>query len=81
MRIRNLGLAATFLLAFAGGNAWSQAYATINGTVTDPSGQAVVGAKIVVTNLTNGQSRTVTTNQDGMYVVPSLNPATYTVTV
>src|SRR5689334_11052356 len=81
MQFKKRLLAAMLFVAFAGCNAWSQAYATINGSVTDPAGQAITGAKVIVTNMANGQSRSVNTNQDGLYVVTSLNPGTYTVSV
>ncbi len=81
MRIKSWLQAAALLLVFTTSNAWTQAYGTINGTVTDPAGESVVGAKVMVTNLANGQTRTVQTNQDGLFVIPSLNPATYTVSV
>jgi hypothetical protein len=81
MQIKNWLQAAAFLLVFTASNAWTQAYGTINGTVSDPAGESVVGAKVMVTNLATGQTRTVETNQDGHFVVPSLNPATYTLSV
>lgn len=81
MHLKKWLLATSVFVAFAGCSAWSQSYATINGSVTDPAGQALTGAKVVVTNMANGQSRSVNTNQDGLYVVTSLNPGTYTVTV
>src|SRR5438132_1277679 len=37
--------------------------ATINGTVTDPQGAAVVGAKVVVTSKATGLSRETATGQ------------------
>ena len=81
MRMKNWLAAAAFMLVFTASNAWTQAYGTLNGTVTDQSGESVAGAKVTVTNLANGQTRAVETNQDGQFVVPSLNPATYTVSV
>src|SRR5689334_9052709 len=53
--------------------------ATILGTVTDPTGAAVPGAKVIITNTATGTSRTVTTNQAGNYDAPELNIGTYTV--
>lgn len=40
---------------------------TISGTVTDPSGAAVQGASVVLTNSNSGYTRTVTTGPDGAY--------------
>jgi hypothetical protein len=52
----------------------------ISGTVTDPTGAAVVGATITVTNAATGLSRTVQSNGDGFYVVLNLPVGTYTIT-
>ena len=67
-------LAATSLLAqtFRG---------TILGTVTDPSGAVVSGAKVTVKNLNTGLERTTQTSADGSYSVPELPIGTYTVTI
>jgi hypothetical protein len=81
MRMKNWIAAAALMLVFTASEAWTQAYGTINGTITDSAGSSIPGANVTVTNVANGQSRAVTTNQDGLYVVPSLNPATYSVTV
>jgi hypothetical protein len=54
---------------------------SISGTVTDPSGAGVVGARVTVTNSGMGtQSSTVTTGT-GEYTVPQLAAGTYSVTV
>ena len=50
---------------------------SITGTVTDPSGGAVVGARIVLTNTATSESRTVATTQQGFYSFQLLQPATY----
>jgi hypothetical protein len=61
--------------------AWGQGFGTIVGTVTDPSGSLVGGATIRVVEPSTGLSREVTTNDQGYYVVPSLKPSTYDITV
>ncbi len=53
--------------------------ASIVGTVTDPSGAAVPGATVSVTNLATGLVRNVATNEVGAYAVTPLIPGTYEV--
>ncbi len=56
-----------------------QTKGTIGGTVTDPAGAAVPGAKITVTG---GQvERTGTTNESGIFRIENLEPGNYTVRV
>jgi hypothetical protein len=51
--------------------------ATVTGTVTDPSGQIIVGADVAIRNTgTNIITRTKT-NQVGIYYLPALPPGTY----
>src|SRR5690348_10360339 len=54
---------------------------TISGTVMDPSGQVIVGARVSATNEANGESRNSSTNASGDFSFPSLLPATYTIRV
>lgn len=50
-----------------------------SGAVTDSSGAAVVDAAVVATNTETGVSTRVTTNQQGLYQMPLLNPGLYSV--
>ncbi len=59
--------------------AYGQSTASLSGTVTDPSGAVVPNAKITVHSLATGLDRIVTTDSDGLYAVPSLNPGDYKV--
>ncbi len=56
-------------------------YGSILGTVTDPSGAAVNGAKITVTSQTKNVSSEATTNESGNYSVTHLIPDVYTVRI
>ena len=52
---------------------------SIHGVVTDPSGAVVVSATVTAKNSSNGASRTVTTADDGGYVIPELEAGEYTI--
>jgi hypothetical protein len=54
---------------------------TILGTVTDPQGAVVAGAKVTAHNIDTGLERTSQTSADGSYSLPELPIGTYTVTV
>lgn len=54
---------------------------TISGTVTDPQGAFVVGAKVVVTNTGTNVSTPLTTNGSGYYEAPLQLAGQYQVTV
>lgn len=53
--------------------------ASIAGTVTDPSGAAVAGATVTVTNAGTNQTVTLTTGSDGSYVARLLQIGFYSV--
>lgn len=55
--------------------------ATLSGVVTDDNGAAVTGATVTVLNTETGTRRTVTTNSDGVFTVPLLQPSRYQLTV
>src|ERR1700759_1091999 len=57
----------------------AQFKASIQGTVTDPSGAVVSGATVTVTNQETGKSQQVTTGDEGFYRVGGLAPGRYTV--
>ncbi len=56
-------------------------YGSILGTVTDPSGAAVTGAKITVTSQTKNLSTVATSNESGNYSVTHLIPDVYVVRI
>jgi len=53
----------------------------IQGTITDPSGAAVVGASVTGRNMDTGLSFTTTTTDAGIYSLPNLPPGRYSVVV
>jgi len=55
--------------------------ATLLGTVTDPTGASVPGAKVTATQVATSTPYASTTNQSGNYTIPNLPPGTYSVTI
>jgi len=60
---------------------YAQATAEITGTVTDPSGAVIPGAKITATNDASGSSQSTVSNSSGLYTLPGLSNGTYTLVV
>ena len=54
---------------------------SLTGRVTDPNGAAVANAKVTATNLNTGETREVTTSDDGNYTIPELKADPYRLTV
>ena len=55
--------------------------ATLNGTVTDPSGAAVANAKVTVENTSTRLTRTAQTSDAGLYSFPGIPVGTYNLSV
>ncbi len=53
----------------------------VAGSITDPSGAVVPGAKVVVKNVDTGVTRSTASDTGGLYVIPSLPAGHYQVTV
>src|SRR5690606_2190912 len=53
----------------------------ITGTVTDPQGQPVANAQVVVTNLATGYTSSALTRSNGLYLIQGLEVGTYAVEV
>src|SRR5208282_1729846 len=69
------------LLLWSGHLAYGQnGRASINGTVTDPSGAVIAGAHISAKNLETAQITTVTTGSEGNYSMPFLPIGHYEIT-
>jgi carboxypeptidase family protein len=68
------------LFAFSG-SVWAQGLGSIVGTITDPSDALIAGAKVTATEVGTGFIRTAVTNAEGSYVLASLRPAQYDLTI
>src|ERR1019366_9236933 len=55
--------------------------ATLSGTVTDQSGGVVPNAEVSIKNTATADTRTISTNADGIFSAPNLQPGGYSVTV
>lgn len=55
--------------------------AKISGSVIDANNAAVPGATVVATSTKTGFTRTTTTNDEGYYVIPNLQPSTYEISI
>jgi hypothetical protein len=77
------GLLSLFLTAILAlvctSNLGAQTTATLSGTVEDPTGKAIVNAKVTLVNEATKESRSLQSNGTGLYVFPALVPGTYTV--
>ena len=49
----------------------------ISGVVTDPSGSVVPGVNVSLINPSTNTTRSVKTNEAGLYVIPAIQPAVY----
>jgi hypothetical protein len=57
--------------------AQAQSTSSLTGSVVDPSGAVVPGAEIVAVNLETNLRRTATTDSQGRYSFPQMQPSTY----
>jgi hypothetical protein len=55
--------------------------ARLTGQITDNSGASIIGAHVSVTNADTAQTQTVDTNEQGVYLISSLPPGPYAITV
>jgi hypothetical protein len=53
----------------------------ISGAIADQTGGAISNAKVTVTEVATGVSRSLTTDSAGQYAAPNLEPGIYTVHV
>src|SRR5579885_2865155 len=55
--------------------------AQLGGAVTDNSGAVITGAHITIVNTGTGATHSAESNATGDFIVPALDPGSYTVTV
>ncbi len=79
--MKRLGYLAVFAFFAVVTVAHAQGLGQFVGIVTDPSGSAIPLAKITATEAGTGFTRSVMTNNEGYYVIPSLRPSTYNLMV
>ena len=80
MRVSRL-FALVFLLSASTILAQSTAGEYLSGVVTDPSGSVVPGVSVSLTNPSTNTTRSVKTNESGLYVIPAIQPAVYNLKV
>lgn len=71
----------SLLFVFASLGLAQQGSSSIVGNITDPTGAAIVGATITITNTSTGVEHTLTSNSSGAYQLPNVEVGTYTVAV
>ena len=76
-----LAVLAALTIASVPATAQSLITGDVTGTVTDPSGAAVPNATVTLKNTETGATQTRTTNCQGLYRFPLLNPGTDTINV
>ncbi len=82
--MRLVWLIAAFVLSlgmFSSSLAAQTVTGQISGTVTDPSGAVISGAKVTLTYALTGQQREVVTDTSGVFTFPELVPGTYNVAI
>src|SRR5580698_3133335 len=76
-----LGLLGLFLLAVTNLSFGQDVNAALSGTVTDPSGAAIPGARLTLTNKANGSQQTFESDGAGEYNFRNLAPGMYDLSV
>ena len=74
--LKSKSLLLAFLL-FAFVRLYAQQNSEITGIVTDPSGNVIPGAQVTIPDSSTGLTRTVVTDNAGLFTFPNLNIGTY----
>ena len=78
---RLLTLLVMFILGVSGMLAQTTTTGAISGNISDPSGAAVVGAAVLLTNDTTGAKQTSKSGPSGGYRFDLVSPGPYTINV
>ena len=71
-----------FLILFCASCLWSQTdTGAILGSIQDGDRAVITGAMVSVQNEKTGQVRETVSNQTGLYTIPLLSPANYTIRI
>ena len=81
MKLNRMLWPAIFLQAALSVAALAQDTASITGTVTDPSGAAIAGAQVTVSNTEHGITRNAASNSSGDFLFAALPIGSYNITV
>ncbi|MBA3514582.1 MAG: TonB-dependent receptor [Pyrinomonadaceae bacterium] len=79
--LTRLVLAFCLLCAFDGTAAAQTVTGSLVGNVTDASGSAIPGVRVVATDIERGTKREGVTNEEGNYTISSMDPGTYRVEI
>ena len=76
-------LAAVFLLVGMAPPAMAQtaSQGTLTGQITDQQGAVIPGVQVKLVDPSTNSTREATTNENGRYTIPNVQPGTYNVTV
>lgn len=80
-RLGRAGFGFIAVLLFCTAAVYAQGAGTIVGTITDPSGAVIPGAKVTLLNTGTGHVDVATSNAQGAYVFPTVDIGSYQLTV
>src|SRR5881409_266297 len=70
------------LVTLTPATAWAQVYSgSLTGVIKDPSGAVVPGAEVKLTDINKGYSHDVKSDESGRYLLRSLPPSTYRLSI
>src|SRR4051812_26743767 len=82
VRVCSVRIFALLLASLLAGLASAQTIqGRVNGTVTDSAGKVIAAAQIVLKNLDAGAERRIASSDSGDFVIPSLPPGRYSLSV